>query len=345
MSRLGAIGKVAGIATGAVAGVAGAGYAGQRLVAARLRRNDDGDAARALDAPVYIDRRLVAFDGASIYLVEDGEGPPIVFSHGVTNSIRTWFHQLEEFPRAGFRAIAYDHRGHGKSELGPSGHSLENLALDLKTVIEELDLRSAVLVGHSMGGVAVQAFVTQFPEIAAERIAGIVLLSTLAKTPLGSHSTRTKARIEKITKRAPDMSWLWSSPNLGFLLARLGFGRDPQPSHVELVRQMLMECPPETRLNAPRALIGLDLTDELPAVKMPTLVIVGTGDLLTPPGQARLIARLIPDARLEVFEGGGHMLMLERAEALDRMIIDFAHEVGAGDVERPEHPESRQVAR
>ena len=131
-----------------------------------------------------------------------------------------------------------------------------------------------------------------------------MLLSTLAKTPLGSHSTRTKARIEKITKRAPDMSWVWSSPNLGFLLARLGFGSDPQPSHVELVRQMLMECPPETRLDA-RALIGLDLTDELPNVRIPTLVIVGTGDLLTPPAQARLIARLIPDARLEVFEGGG----------------------------------------
>src|SRR4030095_5386574 len=134
---------------------------------------------------------------------------PIVFSHGVTNSIRTWFHQLDELPHAGFRAIAYDHRGHGNSVLGSSGHSLENLALDLRTVIEELDVRGAVLVGHSMGGVAVQAFVTQFPEIAAERVAGIVLLSTLAKTPLGSHSTRAKARIEKITKRATDMTWLW----------------------------------------------------------------------------------------------------------------------------------------
>jgi pimeloyl-ACP methyl ester carboxylesterase len=346
MSRLGTIAKVAGVATGVVAGLAGAGYAGERAAAARLRRNPDGDAARALEAPIYIDRRLTAVDGASIYVVEDGEGPPIVFSHGVTNSIRTWFHQLDELPRAGFRAIAYDHRGHGNSVLGSSGHSLENLALDLRTVIEELDVRGAVLVGHSMGGVAVQAFVTQFPEIAAERVSGIVLLSTLAKTPLGSHSTRTKARIEKITNRAPDMSWLWSSPNLGFLLARLGFGSDPQPSHVELVRQMLMECPPETRLEAPRALIGLDLTEELPGIRMPTLVIVGTGDLLTPPAQARQIARLIPGARLEIFTGGGHMLMLERTEALNKMIIDFAHEVGAGPVEQPALPEtSRQAAR
>jgi pimeloyl-ACP methyl ester carboxylesterase len=340
MSRLRAAGKVAGIAAGAAAGVAGIAYAGERLVAARLRRNPDGEAARALDAPVYVDRRLDAFDGGSIYVVEDGAGPPIVFSHGVTNSIRTWFHQLEEFPRAGFRAIAYDHRGHGGSVLGTAGHSLDNLALDLKTVIEELDLRDAVLVGHSMGGVAVQAFVTQFPEIAAERVKGIVLLSTLAKTPLGSHSTRTKARIEKITNRAPDMSWVWASPNLGFVLARLGFGTDPHPSHVELVRQMLLECPPETRLDAPRALIGLDLTQQLPDVRMPTLVIVGTADLLTPPAQARLIARLIPGARLEEFPGGGHMLMLERTEPLDKMIIEFAREVGASDPpEQSDRPE------
>ncbi len=66
-----------------------------------------------------------------------------------------------------------------------------------------------------------------------------------------------------------------------------------------------------------------------------TLVIVGTADLLTPPSQARLIARLIPDSRLEEFPGGGHMLMLERTDALDKMIIAFAREVGAAD--GPEH--------
>src|SRR6185295_981041 len=109
---------------------------------------------------------------------------------------------------------------------------------------------------------------------------------------LGSHSTRTKKRIEQLTNRAPDMSWVWSSPNLGLLIARLGFGRDPHPSHVELVRQMLAECPPETRLEAPRSLIGFDLTADLPSVTIPALIVVGTADLLTPPAQARLLARL-----------------------------------------------------
>ena len=321
--------KVVGVALGAAGGLAGAGYAGQRLAAGRLKQKPDGGAARALDAPMYVDRRLDAFDGGSLYLVESGEGPPIVLSHGVTNSIREWFHQLELLPREGFRTIAFDHRGHGQSMVGTAGHSLDTLAHDVRSVLEGLDLRGAVLVGHSMGGVAVQAFVTRFPEVAAERVAGIVLLSTLAKAPFGSHSTRTKRRIEKLTNHVPDMSWMWNSPNLGFLMARVGFGRDPRPSHVELVRQMLRDCPPETRLEAPRALMGLDLTADLPNVRIPTLVVVGTADVLTPPAQARLIARLIPGARLEVFPGGGHMLMLERTDELDRLIADFAREVGA----------------
>jgi pimeloyl-ACP methyl ester carboxylesterase len=329
--KMSAAAKVAGTAAGVAGAVAGAAYGAQRLLARRVRSRPDGDAARALDAPIYIDRRLEAFDGGSIYVVEAGEGPPIVLSHGVTNSIRTWVHQLDTLPQAGFRAIAYDHRGHGQSQLGSAGHSVENLALDMRTVLEELDVTGAVVVGHSMGGVAAQAFVTRFPDVAEKRVAGLVLLSTLATTPLGSQSTRTKRRIEQITNHAPDMGWLWNSPNLGLLAARIGFGRDPQPSHVELVRQMLAACPPETRLDAPRALIGLDLTSDLPNIRIPTLVIVGTADVLTPPAQARLIARLVPGARLEVFPGGGHMLMLERTDELDRMIVEFARDVAPSE--------------
>ena len=151
------VGKVLGATAGVAAGLAGAVYTGQRAAASRLRHRPDGDAARALDAPIYVDRRLDAFDGGSIYLVESGEGPPIVLSHGVTNSIRSWFYQLESLPEAGFRTIAFDHRGHGGSNVGTAGHSLANLAEDMRSVVEGLDLRDAVLVGHSMGGVAVQA--------------------------------------------------------------------------------------------------------------------------------------------------------------------------------------------
>ncbi len=245
--------KRATIAAGAMGGLAGAAYVAQRTAARRMKRAPDDGAQRALDAPMYLDHRLETYDRGSIYVVETGDrdNPPIVLSHGVTLSVRTWFHQLEELPKEGFRTIAFDHRGHGQSVLGDAGHSVENLAKDVKTVVEGLDLRDAVLVGHSLGGVAVQSFVIRYPEIAAERVAGIVLLSTLARTVLGSRSTRTKARIEKLTGVVPDVQWFWEGPNIGFLAARVGFGKYARPSHVELVRRMMAECPAETRRDTP----------------------------------------------------------------------------------------------
>jgi pimeloyl-ACP methyl ester carboxylesterase len=324
------VAKRIAIGAGALGGLAGVAYAAPRLAAAWMRRAPDDGAADVLRAPVsYREHRLDTHDRGTIHVVEAGSelDPPIVLSHGVTLSVRTWFRQLEELPKEGFRTLAFDHRGHGRSVLGEEGHSLENLARDVKAVLESLDLRDAVLVGHSMGGVAVQSSVIHFPEVAAERVAGIVLLSTLAYTPLGSRSTRTKARIEKLTKRTPDAQWLWDAPNLGFVLARVGFGRNPRPSHVELVRRMMGECAPATRRDAPRVLVGLDLTPDLPKIRVPTLVVGGTADVLTPPFEARRMADLIPGARLELLRGGGHMLMLEQTEELDRLIVDFAREV------------------
>jgi pimeloyl-ACP methyl ester carboxylesterase len=320
------------IAAGTIGGVAAAGYAAQRVAAGRVRRAPDGDAKRVLITTPYTEHLLDTHDpGGTLFVAESGDpaAPPILLSHGVTLSVRTWFYQLEQLPREGFRAIAFDHRGHGKSALGEAGHSIENLAEDVKTVVLGLDLQDAVLVGHSMGGVAVQSFVIRYPELAAERVSGIVLLSTLAYTPFGSRSTQTKMRLEKLTKHSPDAAWLWNRPNLGLLAARVGFGKDPQPSHVELVRRMMTECSPETRRDAPRVLIGLDLTDDLPNIRIPTLVIGGTADVLTPPFEARRMAQLIPGARLELMQDGGHMLMLEREAEVNRMIVDFAREVRA----------------
>jgi len=321
----------AGMTAAVAAGAVGGALATTRLVAGRMRRAPDGDATRVLEAPqpASVTHRLDTHDRGAINVIERGSelDPPIVLSHGVTLSVRTWYYQLEALPKEGFRTIAFDHRGHGQSVLGEEGHSVENLGRDFKTVLEGLDLRGAVLVGHSMGGVAVQEFVTSFPEVAAERVAGIVLLSTLAYTPFGSRPTRTKLRMERMLNWAPDAQWIWDAPNLGFLVARIGFGPHPHPSHVELTRRMLGECPAQTRLDAPRALIGLDLTSKLPDVRVPTLVIGGTADLLTPPAEARRIARLVPGARLELMDGGGHMLMFERTDALNRLIVDFARSV------------------
>jgi predicted dienelactone hydrolase len=78
------------------------------------------------------------------------------------------------------------------------------------------------------------------------------------------------------------------------------------------------------------ALVGLDMTEELREIRVPTLVLSGSADVIAPPAQARRIAELIPDARLEVFKGAGHMLMLERTEEVNALITEFARDLGAG---------------
>jgi non-heme chloroperoxidase len=321
--------KTLGLAAGVAATLAGTAYAGQRLAAGRLRRHDDPDGAGDL-VPAFDEiLSLPSHDGGAISVISRGEGPPIVLSHGVTLSVRTWVKQMDALPAAGFRTIAFDHRGHGSSTVGEAGHTLETLAEDMRTVLEGLDLHDAVIVGHSMGGVAAQAFAVHHPDVVAERVAGIVLLSTLARTYV-SGNRRLQHLLEWIASATPDAGGIFGLEHLGLLIARIGFGRNPQPSHVELTRQMILACDATTRKEAGTALLGLELSDRLPGISVPTLVVCGTNDVLTPPAEARRIAGLIPGARLELLPGTGHMAMLEQSQRVDQLIVDFAHEVQGG---------------
>ena len=331
-------GRTLARAGAAVSGLAAAAYGAQRVAAARLRRRSDPHAGRPHDLDADVTHDLESHDGGSIHVIERGSGMPLVFSHGVTLSARTWVRQFESMPQDGFRVIAFDHRGHGSSTTGATGHSVENLAWDFRTVLEGLDLTGAVIIGHSMGGIAAQAFAVTHPKIMAARVGGIVLLSTIASTPLADpRAARVKAVVSRITGAMPDTSVIWGARNLGLLLARVGFGRDAKPSDVELVRQMMLDCPSETRREAPRSILGVDLTSQLGSIEVPTLVIGGTADVITPPWEARRVASLIPGARCELFEGGGHMLMLEQPDRLNSVIEGFAREVANGRVGDADH--------
>ncbi len=329
--------KMLGVAAGAAVTLAGAAFATERVAAGRLRRHADADAEADLVPSFDEIRSLASDDGGSISVISRGQGPPIVLSHGVTLSVRTWVKQMESLPEAGFRAIAYDHRGHGASTIGSGGHTLDTLADDMRCVVEGLDLYDSVIVGHSMGGVAAQLFCLRYPEVAAQRVAGIVLLSTLSRTALSGNRHLLHA-LERVAGAVPDAGGVLKLTDLGLLIARIGFGKNPQPSHVELTRQMILACDPVTRKAAPSALLGLDLSKELSRITIPTLVICGTNDVITPPGEARRMARRIPQARLELIDGAGHMLMLERADAIDTLITDFARDV-------QEHSAVRQARR
>jgi pimeloyl-ACP methyl ester carboxylesterase len=324
--------KRTGLVAGATAGAIGLAYATERALVARLRHRDDPDAGESL-VPEFDEARILdSHDGGTIYTISRGEGPVVVFCHGVTLSSRVWAKQFASFPAAGFRAVAFDSRGHGESRAGESGHSLDNLADDLRTVLEQLDLRDVLLVGHSMGGMAVQAVAIRHPDVVEERVAGLVLLSTSSHN-LVSDAKRVRGAVEKVVNLGPDVATFMRQRNLGLLLANIGFGDDPHPSHVEATREMLAACDKATTREAVSALLHLDLTEGLPKLQVPTLVVVGTADALTPPRDSRRIAELVPGARLVEYEGGGHMLMYERTEALDALIMDFARVVQARDVQ------------
>jgi pimeloyl-ACP methyl ester carboxylesterase len=318
-----------GFAAGALAGVAGAAYAIERAIVAGVRRRPDVDAGKPLVPPFDEALRYESHDGGSIYTISRGKGPTILFSHGVTLSTRVWVKQFEHLPEQGFRCVAFDHRGHGESKCGTTGHSIVNLAEDMHTLIQRMNLRDVVLVGHSMGGIAIQSFLARYPELAAERVRGIVLMSTLAKTYL-SGANWLRRLFERLTGGGPSAGELMTQRNLGFFLARLGFGRDPQASHVELVREMIAACEKEDSQAAIGALMGLDITADLARIQLPTLVLSGSADVIAPPAESRRIADLIPHSRLEVFKGAGHMLMLERTEEVHSLITEFARDLGAG---------------
>ena len=316
-----------GVTAGMAAGAAVAGYVGERAVLRSLRERPDPDADQ-LGALEFDDAlRLPTHDAGTAYVVRRGVGPPLLFSHGVTITSRVWVKQFRELPQAGVQVIAFDHRGHGESSLGSSGHSVANLAADMRTILEGLDLRGAILVGHSMGGVAAQAFALDYPEVLRERVAGLVLLSTLGKTSV-SASRRLRCVAERVTGSL-DLRRLMTRRDLGTVFARVGFGRQPLASHVELNRQMLASCERATAREATAALLGLDLTADLPSLDVPTLVIGGTADVITPAAESRRLAALIPGARLELLDGAGHMIMLERTEVFHRLLLDFARHVGA----------------
>ena len=310
----------------AVAATAAAVWAAEQASVRRSRRQEDPDALNEFMPEFDKTHTFPSHDGGVIHAISRGDGPPVVLSHGVTLSVRTWAKQMEFLPEAGFRAIAFDHRGHGGSVAGDSGHTIENLAWDVRTVLESMDLRDAVLVGHSMGGIAVLAFMVTFPEIAAERVSGIVMLSSMARHPLAGHDGLSRF-VGALAHRGPDVTGLLNRRDLGYLMSRVGFGSEALPSHIELVREMVLECPSETRKAATRALINLDLVEEIASIRMPTLVIGGTADVLTPPAESRRIAATIPGASLEIVPRAGHMLMFERTDLVNELISSFARRV------------------
>jgi pimeloyl-ACP methyl ester carboxylesterase len=330
----GAAGLLAGVAA-AVLGGAALGYAGERAVMTRERGRLDPAAGDDFAPPAdAVHRTIPMDDGGSLHAVERGEGRPLVLLHGVTLSTDVWHYQLVDLASE-FRVLAFDHRGHGRSTAGHEGTTMHRMAADAAAGLVALDVRDAIVVGHSMGGMVLQHLVLAFPELVAERIAGLVLLATTPRPApqlrigpvLAGAFLPAARRGLGYAARVPG-AWLPSN-DLSYLFMRMGFGSRPSPSHVELTRTIQAATAPSTVADLLEHLFDFDVLDDVGRIDLPTRVVVGERDLLTPPRIARALARRIPGAELTVLPGCGHMVMLERRRQLNDLLVDFSRRVEA----------------
>jgi 3-oxoadipate enol-lactonase len=200
------------------------------------------------------------------------------------------------------------------------------MAADVVEVLEALDVHDALVVGHSMGGMVAQTVVLEHRRRAAGRVAALVLVATSARTVLGGRlGARATATLAAGGGRAFGLlarrGWgLVPQEDLATWVARASFGTRADPAQVELARSMIAAMSPVAMAELSASLLSFDVVDRLGEIDLPTQVVVGTADLLTPPMAARVLAEGIPGATLTVLAGCGHMVMLERAPELDALL-------------------------
>jgi non-heme chloroperoxidase len=314
----------AALAVGAVAGAAAGALLAERALVALVQRNPDPHAGEDLSEPEGSEHRVEVGDGAILRVIEAGEGPPIVLAHGYMVSMYNWSAVFGPLVAAGHRVLAYDQRGHGSSTIGGRGLGLEAIGADLADLLAHFDLTDAVVVGHSMGGIGLMNFAIRFPEERRRRVAGLVFMST---TPHSGPLFIWRNRLQRELIAHPLTFWGLSHPVHGTVSILPLFGSDPAPSHVEATRRVLAQCPPDVAVGALEPMTRFDYGADLSAVDTPALVLTGSKDRLLPSRVSRTLARMLPDSRLEVFPGAGHILALERADQVAVSILRFAAEV------------------
>ncbi|WP_280696379.1 alpha/beta hydrolase [Kitasatospora sp. GP82] len=269
-----------------------------------------------------------------------GAAVTVIFCHGYCLSQDSWHFQRAAL-REGMRLVFWDQRSHGRSErsrsfLAGEASSIDQLGGDLKAVVDAVAPEGPiVLVGHSMGGMTVMALADQYPELFRDRVAGVALIGTLAGN-WNSVTLGLPAAGAKLLRRlAPGVVRLLGrqvelveatrrlgSDLTGVLYRRFSFGtKDVDPAVIRFAEQLLDATPIDVVAEFYPAFGAHEKTEALVALRgIPTLVLAGTKDLLTPPEHSEAIARELPEAELVLVQDAGHLVMLERPELVDQRL-------------------------
>ncbi len=260
----------------------------------------------------------IASNGIRIHVEEQGGGDlSLVFLHYWGGSSRTWGRVISALPKA-YHIIATDHRGWGQSDAPASGYGLADLADDAQGVIEALDLKRYILIGHSMGGKVAQLMASRHPG----GLAGLVLVAPSPPQPMALPPEAREAMAGAYATRE----------SVGMTIDQMLTAKALSPSDRDQVIEDSLRGAPQAKAAWPRSTSLEDITRDVAAIYVPTIVIAGELDRVDSVGllEAELLSRL-PHAVLRILPGTGHLSPLESPQEIARLIADFADARAAGD--------------
>jgi len=281
-----------------------------------------------LDVDWSSHQRWMVVRGRRVNVIELGSGPPIVFVHGLSGSWQNWLEQLPVFARD-HRVVAFDLPGFGASEMPSEPITISGYARFVDELLSALGMSSAAVVGNSMGGFIGAELAIAFPE----RVERLVLVSAAGLTIEHQRDERVLALLKSLDKRlAAYAGWFGTRSEVlarrprarRMLLALVAYRPDQLPP--ALVAEQIRGSGKPGFVPALDALTSYPIRDRLPEIACPTLIVWGTEDRLVPVSDADEFARLIPNSRKVVWTQTGHMAMLERPEAFNRLLAAFLAE-------------------
>jgi pimeloyl-ACP methyl ester carboxylesterase len=303
------------------------------LVADRSATIADGQATYGaagrsawLDIDWRAHQRWVILDGRPVNVIELGEGPPVVFVHGLSGAWQNWLEQLPQVA-CSHRVIAMDLPGFGYSPLPAQKISISGYTRMLDQLFDALAIDSAAVVGNSMGGFISAELAINFPE----RVKRLVLVSPAGISTEGRNvRLETLRRVERVT--AAFAAWFASKSDIVACRARLRrltlsvVAADPARLPAALAAEYLRGSGKPGFLDALEALVSYPLRARLPEIAAPTLVVWGDRDFLVPVRDADVFTELIPNSRKVVFKDTGHIAMSERPAAFNALLEEFLSE-------------------
>ena len=256
---------------------------------------------------------ITLVDDAEIAFDDIGAGLPVVFLHAFPLNRTMWEPQIGALV-AECRCIPVDFRGFGESAASPP-FTMDRYADDVAAVLDSLQIERAVVVGLSMGGYAAFAMLRRH----RERIRALVLADTRAPADTPEVVARRRSLIE--TARTQGGTAVANLQIAGLMGKST---RDKRPDVYDAMHRMMAQAPVEGIVGALEAMITRpDSTPLLPTIDIPTLVIAGDEDVITPPKEARKLSDAIDGSRLEVLRHAGHLSNVERPAAFNTVVSEF----------------------